>query len=239
MIGIYKITKKSDGKIYIGQSNNIERRFKEHKTKGKTSRIPLDVAIQKYGVEAFTYEVVEECSAEQLNNREKYWIQYYDSYNNGYNCSIGGDQQSLGENNGRARITEQDVIKIRTAYANHKRRKDVYPEYEDKITFNAFASVWDGTSWSHVMPEVFSEENKQYYMKQATNGELSPKAKFSNEEVLELRKLYVNHTAKELYPNYKNKITFDSFQKLLWGHSYKDLPLYKKKERRWIDGGTY
>lgn len=72
MIGIYKITKKQNGKSYIGQSNNIERRFQEHRTKGKTSRIPVDRAIEKYGVEAFTYEIVEECSLNELNNREQY-----------------------------------------------------------------------------------------------------------------------------------------------------------------------
>ena len=48
MIGIYKITKIENGKSYIGKSNDIERRFKEHQTKGKTSRIPVDEAIEKY-----------------------------------------------------------------------------------------------------------------------------------------------------------------------------------------------
>ena len=53
MIGIYKITKKENGKAYIGQSNNIERRFQEHCQKGEASRIPLDIAIKKYPIELF------------------------------------------------------------------------------------------------------------------------------------------------------------------------------------------
>lgn len=72
MIGIYKITKKQNGKSYIGQSNNIERRIKEHQTKGKTSRIPVDAAIEKYDIKAFTYEIIEECSLNKLNEREQY-----------------------------------------------------------------------------------------------------------------------------------------------------------------------
>ena len=72
MIGIYKITKVENGKSYIGKSNDIERRFKEHQTKGKTSRIPVDEAIEKYGISAFTYEIIEQCSLEQLNEKEKY-----------------------------------------------------------------------------------------------------------------------------------------------------------------------
>ena len=58
MIGIYKITNKLNNKIYIGQSNNIQRRFLEHQTKGSISRIPVDEAIQKYGKENFSFEVM-------------------------------------------------------------------------------------------------------------------------------------------------------------------------------------
>lgn len=45
MIGIYKITNVKNNKIYVGQSNDIYRRFYEHQTKGEFSRIPVDVAI--------------------------------------------------------------------------------------------------------------------------------------------------------------------------------------------------
>ncbi len=238
MIGIYKITKKDNGKSYIGQSVNVQARLNQHQWKHDNSS-PIDNAISANGQEAYIFEVLEECNIEDLEEREKYWITYYNTYKGfGYNCNEGGSQFH-GENNGRTILTEQDVIKIRMAYANHEKRKDVYAEFEDKISFSAFASVWDGSSWSYIMPEVYTEKNKQYYMKQATNGELSPKAKITNEEVLKLRKLYMNKTAKELYPPYENRISFDSFQKLLWGKTYKDIPLYKKKEGRWLDGGTY
>lgn len=53
MVGIYKITNKINGKIYIGQSNNIKRRFWEHQNRGAASRIPVDAAIEKYGSENF------------------------------------------------------------------------------------------------------------------------------------------------------------------------------------------
>lgn len=68
MIGIYKIQNKQNGKIYIGQSNDIERRIKEHcyPNRYKKSRCLIDYAIHKYGVENFTYETVEECSLEEL-----------------------------------------------------------------------------------------------------------------------------------------------------------------------------
>lgn len=235
MIGIYKITNNINGKIYVGQSNNIQRRFSEHQNRGATSRIPVDVAIQKYGKENFSFEIIEECSIEQLNQRETYWITYFNSIENGYNCSVGGDQQSIGSNNGRAILTENEVKFIRTAYNNHERRKDVYEHFKDKITFSSFARIWDGTSWTHIMPEVLTEENKRYYSKEATNGEKSSNAKLTDEEVIKIRKRYVSENAKTIYKDYEGRCSYNTLQQILWGRTYKHLPIYKKKEKKWIN----
>ena len=96
MIGIYKITKKSNGKSYVGQSNDINRRFDEHKYK---KELAIDQAIQKYGVAAFDFEILEECLLEELDSREKYWIAYFNTFKGfGYNCNEGGGN-NRGENN--------------------------------------------------------------------------------------------------------------------------------------------
>ena len=89
MIGIYKITNKLNGKVYIGQSVDIETRWKQHIYSTQNSAIHL--AICKYGKDNFNFEVVEQTSIEELNEREKYWINYYNSVNNGYNCTYGGE----------------------------------------------------------------------------------------------------------------------------------------------------
>ena len=235
MIGIYKITNLINGKIYIGQSVDIKRRFSEHQSKGISSRIPLDRDIQKYKKENFLFEVIECCSIEELNAKETYWILYYNSNVNNYNFSLGGDFNSRGENNGRAILREEDVIIIRRAYMEHKRRRDVYKLFEDKISFNSFSRIWDGTSWTHIMPEVFTEENKLFYSRKATNGELSMTSSFTNEEVIFLRNQYVLKSAKELYKDYSNRCSYQSFQQILWGRTYKELPIYKKKEKKWIN----
>ena len=234
MVGIYKITNLINGKIYIGQSNNIERRLKEHRYKTENSDIPVDRAIGKYGEKNFTFAVLEETTTEQLDARETYWIKYYNSCDNGYNCSLGGDNQSVGSANGRAILTEEDVKAIRIAYKNHLRRKTVYNNYKDKIAFGTFASVWDGSQWSHIMPEVFTKENKEYYSKQATNGELSDKALFTNVEVMALRERYVHETAKQIYLGLETRCTFQTLQHILSGLSYKHLPIYKKLKKEWI-----
>lgn len=235
MIGIYKITKKENGKAYIGQSNDIQRRFSEHQTKGVESRIPLDIAIQKYGKDAFTYEVIEECSLEELNEKETYWIKFYNTVENGYNCSYGGNQQSVGSQNGRAKLTEEDVINIRIAYSNHERQKEVYEKYKDKITYSTFQTVWQGKSWSYIMPEVFTEENKKYYIYQNSLGSNGTNAVLTDGEIIKARERYVNESAKDIYEDYKDKMKYQTFQAMLWGRTYKNLPIYKKKEKKWIN----
>lgn len=235
MIGIYKIENKTNGKFYIGQSNNIERRFQEHQTKGKKSGIPVDVAIQKYGKENFIFSIIEETTLDKLNEAEEYWIKKFDAIKKGYNCSEGGHQQSIGQNNGRAKLTEQDVIEIRKAYANHLKQKDVYEKYKDIISFGYFQNLWQGRSWGHVMPEVFTKENKEYYVFQNSDGGNSTTAQFSDEEVIKIRERYVDEKAKQIYKDYKDRVSYQTFQAILWGRSYKKLPIYKKKEKKWVN----
>lgn len=99
MVGIYKITNIINHKSYIGKSENIEERFKEHKIPYRWrqhSNIILYKAFLKYGIENFLFEVIEECSPQQLNDREKYWIKYFHTYigdesSHGYNMTEGGD----------------------------------------------------------------------------------------------------------------------------------------------------
>lgn len=85
------------------------------------------------------------------------------------------------------------------------------------------------------MPEVYTEENKKYYMRQATNDEKSSKAVLTNEEVIALRKRYVNETARQIYPSVQDRIRYQTLQHILCGHSYSDLPIYLKNEKKWIN----
>lgn len=92
---IYKITNCLNGKSYIGKTMlSIQERWKEHLHDAKTLRCekrPLYAAINKYGKEHFIIEEIEECSDTILSEREKYWIEYYGTFKNGYNATIGGD----------------------------------------------------------------------------------------------------------------------------------------------------
>ena len=91
---IYKITNKINGKSYIGQTiQNVKERFYQHcatKCSQAVLNMAIHRAINKYGKSNFTIEVIEEVESTNLNDRERYWIRYYDSYNNGYNSTKGG-----------------------------------------------------------------------------------------------------------------------------------------------------
>lgn len=95
MAYIYKITNQINGKIYIGKTlKTIPERWKEHCSdyrKERCEKRPLYDAMNKYGIENFTIEEVEECSSDILNDREVYWIEQYGSFKYGYNATKGGD----------------------------------------------------------------------------------------------------------------------------------------------------
>lgn len=112
MIGyIYKITNLINQKAYIGKTMfNIEKRWKEHQTESKMQRSqnrPLYRAMNKYGVENFSIEVLEEVDINKLSIKEIYWIGYYDTYNNGYNATLGGDGKILYDYDDFAVLYEQ------------------------------------------------------------------------------------------------------------------------------------
>ena len=115
MIGIDKIPNKINNKSYIGQSIDIERRWKSHRTEpfnpnAEQYNTIFYKAIRKYGIENFVFEVLEECNQDQLNEKEQYWIEYYSTYvqqinSNGYNMTVGGQTAPMLYNT-------EDILKL-------------------------------------------------------------------------------------------------------------------------------
>lgn len=91
--GIYKITNLETSECYIGQSVDIARRWTDHAKCGLGIDTPaqnkLYQAIQKDGIWSFSWEVIEECSKEQLDERERFYINLFDTTNYGYNSTVG------------------------------------------------------------------------------------------------------------------------------------------------------
>ena len=87
---IYKFTNKINGKVYIGQTVNEEQRYYNHKRCLEDSYFHR--AVKKYGWENFDYEVIERLDESLLDEREIYWIDFYQSFGEkGYNLTLGGN----------------------------------------------------------------------------------------------------------------------------------------------------
>lgn len=91
--GIYKITNIKNQMCYIGQAKDMRKRLNEHLKKGLGIDTPqgnkLYQAMLEDGIDSFTFELLEECSEEELNSKERYYIELYNSIDYGYNSQSG------------------------------------------------------------------------------------------------------------------------------------------------------
>lgn len=126
---IYKITSPS-GKIYIGQTIDLIRRKSKYKRLDCKQQPKVFNSIVKYTWELHIFEVIEEISdtdKSSLNEREQYWISYYDSMNNGLNCTGGGDSKI---------ISSETIEKIRNSKLGKpspNKGKSMSDEQKEKI----------------------------------------------------------------------------------------------------------
>lgn len=166
---IYKITNKINGKSYIGQTTNYQRRFREHRNKGygEEPNKPLYNAFDKYGIDNFDFEVIEDLT-ENYNEREKYWIQYYNTLlPNGYNIEPGGEEPPLniGENSPYAEHTKQQIEEIKESLKN----TDVsFEELAKKYNYSvsSILKINNGKIWfnqNDIYPLRIDKRNKRYY----------------------------------------------------------------------------
>lgn len=188
--GIYKIENLLNGKIYIGQSIQIEKRFEQHKKtayarKDRNYNNLIYKAIRKYGLENFAFEIIEEVPDNQdLDEREIYWISYYNSYKNGYNMTPGGGCLR-GEDSPNTKANRDTVIQVRTLYNAHIKKSEIYDLVKDKLTQSQFEHIWRFETWKDVMPEVNTKENKEFYFHQrgGQRQEGNDARKLSQEEI--------------------------------------------------------
>ena len=97
---IYKVTNEINNKVYIGQTiNGLNKRKVQHLSKARRGIVThFYNAIRKYGEEKFKWFIIEKCkNIKELNEREIYYINEFDSLNNGYNLKHGGDNKTYSD----------------------------------------------------------------------------------------------------------------------------------------------
>ena len=142
MIGIYKITNPK-GKVYIGQSVNIEKRFFDYsplKIKVK-SQIKLYNSLNKYSPNNHVFEIIDECSINYLNEKERYWQEFYNSIEDGLNCRYTKTNDKSGYMSlesklkmSNSRIGKPQTIEHKTKITNSKIGRKLSEDTKKKIS---------------------------------------------------------------------------------------------------------
>ena len=213
MQGIYKITNLINQKSYIGKSKNIEERWKQHLRPSSWQREPnklLYKAFKKYNINNFSFEIIEILEDyNQSNQRQQYWINKLNTYNNGYNATLGGDGgiTVLDPRKKYGKLTSEEVIYLRKRYLECR-----YPasliyekEFKDKITKRGFQAIWLGETAQEIMPEVFSEDNKKRQIQLSRQYEGVLRRRVSLEEKQKIKERIKNgETVSHVWKDYKH-----------------------------------
>jgi group I intron endonuclease len=121
MVGIYKITNPK-GRVYVGQSIDIEARWKWYHAGYCKQQVKLYNSLKKYRVENHIFEIVEECLEEQLNKRERYWQDRYNVLEEGLNCRLTSTEDKSGKISKETRKKISDTTRGKKLSEEHKKK---------------------------------------------------------------------------------------------------------------------
>lgn len=199
MIGIYKITSPTN-RIYIGQSRNIKYRFNNYKALRCNQQPRLYKSLLKHGVKNHKFEVIEECNIELLNERERYWQDFYNVLSkNGLNCSL------INTNEKPYVFSKEAILKMksweRPKGENHHFFGKKRPEHSEKIKgenhFNWGKKNIKLSEWNKInkkgnknmLGKKLSEETKKNISKKVSGVNHRMYGKKHSQETIEKMKL--------------------------------------------------
>ena len=224
---VYGIHFEND-KWYIGRTNDFARRKSEHLQelhRESHQHYAKVRAMKKYKYEFIILE--ENILDENIAEREKFWIAYYDSYQNGYNMTFGGEgfERVASEDHSQAKLKLKEVQEIRKLL----RETDIpYGEIAEQYNISkpSVCNINTGTSWY--------DANIKYPLRPTnygSKGEKNPQAKFTERQVMEMRTYYIDHTLSEVCEKYNHIASNSAIKHILAGEAYKHLPVYRKKTK--------
>ena len=219
MIGIYKIENKINHKVYIGQSINIERRWRQHKRCHLNH--PLYNSFKKYGIENFTFEVLIQSKKEKLNELELYYIQKYNSTNN----SFGYNQSITNSIYGHSSVFTCDLINdlFYDLSKNQLTKSELARKYncsERTIRDINLGKVWFQDNVKYPIRNFFvGKDNKKHYC--GTSKNLYNKCKFCGAIILSTSKM-----CRDCLHKYQRKVerpSKEELEKLIQNNSIESL----------------
>lgn len=136
-----------------------------------------------------------------------------------------GGEDNVGSAHPNHKLTDEDIIDIRIRYNNLERRKEVYELYKNRIGESGFGKIWKGESWQHIMPEVYTPENKEFHLHNTGNkGSSNGRSRLTEDDVRTIRIRRKNgEQLKDVYEDYKDKLTRGSFSNVWCYQNWKEI----------------
>lgn len=233
IVGIYAIKNKINNKFYIGISIDIKRRWLTHVrdfNKQQHYNEYLQNAWHKYGGENFEFiilEQLENIDNHLLNEKEKFWIENYNSYNDGYNLTIGGDSEffvsyetrekirqknierkEFGENNPFSKLTNEQVLEIVKYYNDNKNisQEEIAQKYN--VCRQTINNILSGKSWNKITGIVYVKKNI---------------IKLNEEQILDILKCYDNKESSIIELSEKYNIKYGTVYSIVTGRRNKKI----------------
>ena len=217
---IYQITNLINNKLYIGQTNNIQKRWSNHRC-CKYPKMEITKAIKEYGIENFKFEILyRNIPIEAIDELEIKTIREKNSLvPNGYNVSIGGmvprGIKCTGADNNNAHLTEEEAQYI----LDHRNLPIylLYSDFSDKITYDQFYKLYHHTTYTNLTTSVEEYPHNRAFSCQFTSG------KFEYDDIVDLRQRYANGEYwKNVYKDYVWACDNEwSFWNVYYGNRYK------------------
>lgn len=222
---IYRITNNITNSVYIGITNDTTKRFREHKN--NSSNKYLKASIDTYGLDNFSFEILEETSKELVSEKEIEYIKEAKQHGNVYNISKGGliGNGMPGVDHWNAKLTPQDIINIRELYSSNKiTQKNLSNIFN--VSSKQISKILRGERWSSIEGPL---------SKNLIKNKVANRRKLTDYEVLEVRQEALDEytltgfldipAISEMY-----NISRNSMRKILLGEVYKNLggPILRK-----------
>jgi group I intron endonuclease len=181
---IYQIKNLINNKVYIGQTNDPERRKKRHFVdlrSGKHDNPHLQKAFFKYGEENFYFEILlqKECSQDEINQLEIEYIEKYNSYLDGYNCNRGGQQHNGFE----SKLKKEEILKIYAMLEFHKRPGTILGNWFDvsNTTISRINNNQSHSEYRSFYENMTALEREQLYISFCKELNVEPQIQKINE----------------------------------------------------------
>lgn len=234
MFFIYIIVNSINNKYYVGKTNNLKRRWQEHKkvTRGGKEKYGKDfrvihAAMKKHNINNFQIHILDEIENEKCAyEQEVLYIQLFDSKNKGYNESIGGTGFAAGENHPFYGKSPSEETK-RKCHEARLKNKRVYPKgYTMSDEFKKQVSDRVKGEGNPMYGKTHSEETKKIMSEVKINnknihGENSYLAKLTNIQAAEIRQLFYENKIKKSEIAQKFNVRWDVIHKIIVGKTYK------------------